>query len=314
MRDLLRVGVDLRNGQRQGAALKVFEACTLAEASKQPCMVTDALRACFEAQAADSMEDEGSTRHTIKKTLFKICRLHWSLYKLTRPVNASTAPVGNGDILSAAMRLGRRLKLSVEAHTLMSKKQARKSTLILNIRDTPSTRAKQWARLRKEVRRLDTALIFHLKNHYACIFGVREYFVTADAPPVLTSPPSSTDGTPTTSPPLSRPPSAESASLSALASELADEDDDDDDGDGDGDAADGVRAEETEESEDEDVEAEVGASDLGSGVGNKGLMRREVLTGRKGQKPKHWISWEEIHHTIANSTTGTYCLMRIQAK
>ena len=79
-----------------------------------------------------------------------------------------------------------------------------------------------------------------------------------------------------------------------------DEDDESDDGD-DGDSEDD--GEDDGDSGNEDGSAD--EIDGNNGVRNRcaGTLRekwvREVLTGKKGQKPKHWIRFDDIHRQIS---------------
>ena len=83
--------------------------------------------------------------------------------------------------------------------------------------DSPADRSRQWASLRTMFEMPRTCIIFHLKNHYALVYAMRQFVVR----------------------------------------------------------------------------------DVGEAGGRGGSrIVREILTSRRGQRPKHWIAWEEAHATM----------------
>eukprot|EP00668_Euglena_longa_P015592 GGOE01019696.1.p1 GENE.GGOE01019696.1~~GGOE01019696.1.p1 ORF type:complete len:478 (-),score=160.34 GGOE01019696.1:371-1804(-) len=134
-------------------------------------------------------EDEGPTDATgggdpgpqaARKEVLEYFHFVAGMDKLTRP-KPTTAIFGNWGILQAMKRLS---DAHPSAHVSVRLFMGRKAVgsipeIPIAAKDTAADAAVQWERLCREFRRPATALIFHLTNHYALIFALREWVTPA---------------------------------------------------------------------------------------------------------------------------------------
>jgi len=98
----------------------------------------------------------------------------------------STGPFGNWGIIGAVQKLSDlspthkfTTSLLMGKKTIGANKKS-KMDFALSKRDAEAEIAKQWAGLREKFNDPNSAIIFHLKNHYALIFAIREYVLVKE--------------------------------------------------------------------------------------------------------------------------------------
>jgi len=112
-----------------------------------------------------------------KDILWLLLKKVGGMNKLNRKF-PSTGAFGNWGILRGLKLLASKHGIDVQTNFLMgarTRKGTSQCQIELQANDSESDRAAQFARLRTLLLEPRTAIIFHLSNHYALIYGVREW-------------------------------------------------------------------------------------------------------------------------------------------
>jgi hypothetical protein len=210
-----------------------------------------------------------------------------NLRKLTRP-RPTTAPIGTLRVMAALRELAAAHGRRIRVWKLLARSQA---ALVVSRSDGAATVAAQWAALLHTLATRDSALIFHLHNHYSLIYALREWRARGPVHGGVQG-----DGMP----------------------------DDGMQGDGmqgdgmpdDGMQGDGMQGQEAQRSvsagaqgdsvpDDEaqcnDTRADGGMQwgSVRDGVDGVGAgWVRQVLVGKPGQRPNRWIAWEDVRECL----------------
>lgn len=107
------------------------------------------------------------------------------LRRLEHPTLPSTTIIGNWGILDGVTRLSEQRGLGstgFQAILLMGKKSRAKSKIEapLSASDSEEKITQQWNILRSAFQRDDSVILFHLKNHYALIYALKEWVEEAE--------------------------------------------------------------------------------------------------------------------------------------
>jgi hypothetical protein len=95
-----------------------------------------------------------------------------NLHKLTCKSKPSTAPIGTMRVIAALRCLAKRHCVSFRAWKLVARTQAE---MLVSATDSAADIERQWVRLTNHLQAPDTAMIYHLENHYSVIYAAREW-------------------------------------------------------------------------------------------------------------------------------------------
>jgi hypothetical protein len=85
----------------------------------------------------------------------------------------TTAPIGTDRVIGAVSTLGRRHCIDLSARKLLAR--GPKCSHRVRESDNAAAVGAQWAALAAALRNQRKVLIYHLENHYSCVYGAREW-------------------------------------------------------------------------------------------------------------------------------------------
>eukprot|EP00968_Pinguiococcus_pyrenoidosus_P012795 scaffold1136_cov260-Pinguiococcus_pyrenoidosus.AAC.26 len=207
-----------------------------------------------------------------RSDLLEVLRKASGIRKLSDPRKPSTGPIGNWGIISAVKELNDRRqedgRVQLVAELLMGRSRLRKPTKV-RVGVRPGMTSEEldvaWASLRTAFLLQDSVVVFHLKNHYALLYALREW--EEDCPIAA---------------------SAESRENSKQASEASAE------------LNEGTEQQMSDMPDQEpfpEPKPEPKA-EPSPDARDKRRTVRQMLTARRGQRPSAWIDFEEAVETM----------------
>lgn len=94
------------------------------------------------------------------------------MHKLSRAHKPTTAPIGTQRLMASLVTLARQHNVELQVRKLLARTRAE---ILVASADSNEVVKSQWAELTRRLQKPDTALIYHLENHYSVIYAIREW-------------------------------------------------------------------------------------------------------------------------------------------
>jgi len=185
------------NGVRKSEAMQVLRhVVNTSDGEERPYkLLAEAFAASDISAEADEDDiagddDDWSDGVDLKTEMWALFGRLAAMERISRPNRPSTADIGNGAVRQAIARISAQRENRVKGAALSTsvavarKAKRNPAEITISKQDDATVQAEQWLKLRDIFCRPDCVLIYHLKNHYALVYAMREWTDRNNGEPV----------------------------------------------------------------------------------------------------------------------------------